>query len=86
MADFLSILALYDAWDAAARVEASSREEAMQCMAYYDRVKVHFMSSEDQRPASSREAFLAFKAWERDHPGVVARLRGSSTNYADLGG
>ncbi|WP_299676844.1 hypothetical protein [uncultured Roseobacter sp.] len=75
MAEFLSILTLYYACDAAARDRALSHAEVMRCMAHYESVKVYFEAPRARDHTAAQSGYLAFKTWEADHPDIVAGLR-----------
>lgn len=74
MSEFLSILALCYACDAAAATRPLSHAEVMACMDHYDSVKSYFAHPEaaQQDPAG---AYRSFKDWERANADMVAQLR-----------
>ena len=81
MSNLIHLLSLYYVCDQAAALRAMTPSEVAQCMATYDRIKMTFVEGppaapgSPERVAQNRTGYRSFKAWERDNPDTVARLR-----------
>ena len=76
-----TLLALYYLCDQTAAQRLLSRQEAAQCMAHYEQVKLSFIEESPARPGTpervvqNRAAYAAFKAWEAANADHVQRLK-----------
>jgi hypothetical protein len=87
MTHFLNLLALYYLCDSTAALRPMTSAEIASCMATYEAVKAHFVSTPPAptTPARSRynrQAYLAFKSWEVENSGLVARLKDEADTEA----
>ena len=72
MTHLIFLLSIYYQCDAAAAQMALSPEDAKRCMAVYAAVKEEFAPAASDNPHAG---FVAFKAWERANPSLVADIR-----------
>ncbi|WP_425072964.1 hypothetical protein [Sagittula sp. S175] len=76
-----TLLALYYLCDQTAAQRLLSRQEAAQCIAHYERVKLEFIEAAPARPGTperatqNRAGYAGFKAWEADNADAVRRLK-----------
>lgn len=89
MQPLIALLSLYYLCDQAAAAQGLAPPQVRRCMSIYEAVKRRFAdaplapSGTPARAAQTRQAYAAFKAWEEDHPALVAALKAEARARLD---
>lgn len=84
MTAFQTLITLYYLCDQTAAMRGLSKQEVTQCMANYERLKMHFVETPHaplgsvERAAQIRAGYAGFKAWEAANTEAVASLRATA--------